>query len=341
MQRGCLELKLLLSCYRANESPCPNSNMASTLISCSVLIGIPSFRRPDGLGKLLDSLAQQTNVDQQSITVFVADNDPQLRDASRICSVIAPHFRWALRSAVVEEPGVAAARNRILAEARRCGQDLIAMLDDDQIATPGWLSQLLSMQQMTGADAVGGPVSYRFPVQPSRAVRRWGYFNPRPQDAGPVSLLSGAGNVLLTCAGLKRLHWPHFDVRFGTSGGEDAEFFMRLAAKGFRFAWAPKAIVHEEVAADRLSGKALISRAYRTGNNEVRICSVNNKPNTITMMIGKAAALLIAAPLLAPLLLSPYRLWLLSKWASSIGRMAAILGRTSYYYGNADRVPPR
>ena len=209
------------------------------------------------------------------------------------------------------------------------------MLDDDQIATPDWLSQLLAMQQGTGADAVGGRVIYRFPIEPSASVRRWGYFNPRRQRPGFVPMLTGAGNALLSCASLNCLNWPMFDVRFGASGGEDAEFFGRMANAAFRFAWAPEAIVYEEVEPDRLAERALLSRAFRTGNNEVRIRRVNGQTAAMIKTIAKATVILCAAPLFAPLLLTPWRLWLLSKWASSAGRMAGLLGRTTAYYGAA------
>lgn len=308
-------------------------------MTCAVLIGIPSFRRPDSLRNLLDSLAGQTGVDGLHASVFVADNDPEQRDTMRVCADAAEQFRWPMSCAVVEQPGVAAARNAILAKARAAGSDFVAMLDDDQAAAPDWLSQLLAAQRATAADAVGGRVDYRFAAEPSNAVSRWGYFHPRPRRLGIVPLLTGAGNVLLSCASLRQLDWPLFDVRFGASGGEDAEFFLRLARTGFRYAWAPEAVAFEDVAADRVSEKALLSRAFRTGNNEVRIRRVNGQSGAIMMMFGKAAAVLVAAPVLAPLLVTPFRLWLLLKWASSAGRITAILGRAASFYGKPVKEP--
>lgn len=306
---------------------------AKPLVSSAVLVGIPSFRRPEGITKLLNALAQQTRLDDVQVTVFVADNDPSLQQAKHACGQMVSGFRWPLRCEVVEEPGVAATRNRILHQARETGADYVAMLDDDEAPAPEWLHELLAMQRKTNADAVGGAVRYRFAVEPSAAVRRWGYFNPKPAAPGLSGSLTGAGNLLLSCAALERLGWPMFDVRFGASGGEDAEFFVRVAKRGFRFAWAPDAIVYEEVTPDRIREKALLSRAFRTGNNEVRIRRVNGQGGMIVKMVAKSAALLLAAPLLVPILATPSRLWLLSKWAAAIGRMSALTGSTAFFYG--------
>jgi succinoglycan biosynthesis protein ExoM len=305
-------------------------------VTSTVLIGIPSFRRPEGVRKLLQSLAKQKPATNLSVSLFVADNDPQFQEAKRTCDAMRSTFRLPLHCDVVEEPGVAAARNRILCEARRCGADYVAMLDDDQVAAPDWLSELLSMQHGTEADVVGGPVVYHFVIEPSASVRRWGYFNPRERRGGLIAPLTGAGNVLICCASLARLDWPSFDVQFGTSGGEDAEFFARVAARGFRFAWAPRAIAHEEVAPERALESALLNRAFRTGNNEVRIRRAHGDSGGIALMVGKAAALLLVSPVLVPLLLTPSRLWLLSKWASSAGRVSAMVGRTTSFYGDAE-----
>src|SRR5687768_8138920 len=67
-------------------------------------------------------------------------------------------YRLPVTSTVVEEPGISAVRNAILAEARDGGADFIAMIDDDETASPGWLAELLRIQAAFDADVVGGPV---------------------------------------------------------------------------------------------------------------------------------------------------------------------------------------
>ncbi|RIJ43461.1 glycosyltransferase, partial [Maribellus luteus] len=52
------------------------------------------------------------------------------------------------------EPGVANARNAALAVAKGA---MIAFLDDDEEAPPGWLAALIAAQARLGADAVFGP----------------------------------------------------------------------------------------------------------------------------------------------------------------------------------------
>jgi succinoglycan biosynthesis protein ExoM len=299
-----------------------------------VVIGIPSFRRPDGVRNLLRSIAGQEDIGDLAIEIFVADSDPLRREARAVCEDQAAYFRWPLRCEVVEDAGVSAARNRILADARAREADFVAMLDDDEVADARWLSELVAMQERTGADAVGGLVRYDLPADVPASVLRYGYFNRPRWPPGSVPLLLGAGNVLICCHSLERVGWPSFDARFGASGGEDAEYFIRLRSIGFRYAWAPAAIATEQVSGDRLRETAIVSRAWRTGNNEVRIYQANRRAGALAVTIAKAAAMLLASSLLAPMLLIPSRrLWLRSKWASSTGMIAALFGRSASYYG--------
>ncbi|HEX5237456.1 MAG TPA: glycosyltransferase [Sphingomicrobium sp.] len=301
-----------------------------------MLIGIPSFRRPEGLRTLLRSLAKLEDVEGLAIEIFVADNDPRGREAAAVCDEEAPDLAWPVRSGIVAQPGISAARNRIIAEARSRSAEFVAMLDDDEIAQPGWLCALLAMQRRTSADAVGGLVRYEFASALPPSIAASGYLKTVPRPAGEVPILTAANNVLISCKSLQALDWPEFDHRFGASGGEDTEYFARLRRKRFRFAWAPDALTIEHVPLDRMNERAVLARAFRTGNNEVRIYLVNGWTGAIGVAIAKGAALILTAPLFAPILLiRSRRLWLLAKWASAVGRIAALLGRRTSYYGTS------
>lgn len=304
-------------------------------MSTRVLIGIPSFRRPERLRTLLRSLAKQERVADCAVELFVADNDSSAREATSVCRDEAPGFPWPLDCDVVPERGISAARNRILAEARARRASFLAMLDDDEVADPCWLAELLAMQRRTAADAVGGLVRFDIAGDVDNGARGSGYFAERRLAAGEVPLLHGAGNILLCCESLGRLGWPQFDQRFATTGGEDAEYFLRLRSKGFRFAWAPAAVVTEQVESERLSARAILRRAFRTGNNDVRMRTLNGQLGGAAASLAKGAALIVGAPLLSPLLLArSRRLWLLAKWASSLGRFSALLDRAFEDYGD-------
>lgn len=334
------------SFYRVSErlphirQPCLSRRVSAT----ALLIGIPSFRRPDGLRRLLASLALLEHAEIE-LHVFVAESDPVGREAEHVCSQSQSSYPWPLSCSVVPDCGISAARNAILNEARASRVDFVAMLDDDETVSRSWLCELLKMHRATAADVVGGLVDYEFVTTASTGVQACGYFTPYRMPAGAVPLLHSTTATLFACASLKRIGWPKFDSRFGRSGGEDADFMMRLRAHGLRFAWAPEAIVIERVPASRTSTKAIVGRAFRVGSAGMRIFKFNNHHRGAWLELTKAVLMLVGAPLLAPVLLYPSRrLWLLAKWAAAAGRIAGLFGPSPAYYGASQSrplAPPR
>src|SRR3569833_3667914 len=78
-----------------------------------VTVAIPTFRRPQGLRRLLDALAAvDTNA---SVTVLVADNDAETHEGLDLCDAVrGKGYRWPLKSVLVRERGIAAARNALV-----------------------------------------------------------------------------------------------------------------------------------------------------------------------------------------------------------------------------------
>jgi glycosyltransferase involved in cell wall biosynthesis len=294
----------------------------------SILIGIPSFRRPGGLRNLLASLESQEHVETEHIQVFVADNDSRGRDAKQVCEDRACGFRWPLECEIVSERGISAARNAILDRALKHGSDFVAMLDDDEIAGPTWLREMLRTQNHFAADVVGGPVYFHFDEEPSRAVRACGLFGTPFLPEGVVPMIDATNNVLLSCVALESAEWPRFDDAFGLTGGGDREFFTRLRKRGFRFAWSPRAVVTETVPATRSRPSWVLRRAFRIGNGDMRIAQMHAGIRGTAVSLGKAVILILASPVCWPILFLPSRrLWIVGKWSRSVGKIAALLGR--------------
>jgi GT2 family glycosyltransferase len=306
--------------------------MPASSVDPRVLVGVPSYRRPEGLRNLLLSLAAQERVDDISIEVFVADNDPQKREAKAVCAEIASTFRWLLTCEVVDERGISAARNAIVDEARARGADMLAMIDDDEVPGASWVRELVSTLQRTGADLVGGPVYAQFGDVPRRAFASSELFGLRNRRDGET--LEGTGNVLISCRSLASVGWPRFDSAFGLTGGEDKEYFTRLRKLGLRFAWSEAAIARECVPSSRANLRWLLRRAFRVGNNDLRIEFLHGKRRRVLISIMKAVAVLGVAPICVPILIAPsWRVSLLAKWARSAGKITAVFGAAHRDYG--------
>lgn len=297
-----------------------------------ILIGIPSFRRSEQLARLIASLERQQAAFDHRVELFVADNDPERHQAKALCDSLSCSLP--LHAEIEPELGIAAARNRLLREARKRGARFLAMIDDDEIASPQWLSALLAAQAARQSDITGGPVRYVFAKPPSSSLLRSGAFNSGAGRRSPDGVLNATGNVLFDCEALARLGWPMFDIAFGLSGGEDKEYFTRLAGLGLRFGWASDAIVEEYVPADRMSTASVYRRAHAIGSSDYRIVRMHGPGRASATHLLKSVVVMVAAVPLAPLFALPgLRLWLLRRIARATGRLAAALGMRRVQYG--------
>lgn len=300
--------------------------------SMKLLVGIPTHRRPELLRECLESIARQQGV-LPDIEVFVADNDANGREGVTTAEQMAADYRFPLSVVTVETPGISAVRNAILDEAKKRSVDFIAMIDDDETASPIWLSRLLEMQRSTNADVIGGPVEFRFAKPPDKAVLHSRAFRTRNRPGGKTSPFWGSGNFLVAAGSLARTGWPMFDEEFGLSGGEDREWFMRIAHFGLCYAWAPDASTIETVPPDRATEQWMLKRSFRCGNCNMRVAIKHWPSRELISELGKMTLVGGSAPFLTPLLLIPkVRPWLLKIWWNSAGGAAWIMGRSVQEY---------
>ncbi|HEY8950179.1 MAG TPA: glycosyltransferase family 2 protein [Rhizomicrobium sp.] len=300
-----------------------------------VVIAIPSFRRPKGLARLLAAIE---NLDTAAnVTVVVADNDAEGRDAVRTCETILAHsYRWPLDVFIEPKRGIANVRNALVArvlEKHAC--DFIAMLDDDEIPHTRWLDEMLEMQASTGADAVGGTIRRVFETDPGPWATHCDGVSDVFYSSGPIAMLEGTGNLLMRRALVESLTAPWFDPAFSFTGGEDKDFFVRAKASGAKFAWANDAIVYDHVPPSRANLKWALSRAYSAGNSDMRVFlryrpSISAQINELARI---GAALLLNPVLFVILAFNPNRrVRPLRKLYRAFGKLAAIGGRTYEEY---------
>jgi succinoglycan biosynthesis protein ExoM len=293
-----------------------------------VTVAIPTFRRPRGLQRLLDALA--TLETAANVTVLVADNDAQKHEGFDLCGRMrAEGYRWPIRAMIVAERGIAPVRNALAADALgHPDMQVLAMLDDDEWPEPCWLDALLTEQAKTGADVLQGSILFDFEARPRWAARFDGMSDIR-HASGPVEMLQGAGNLLMTRAALTRVAAPWFDPAFALSGGEDRDFFLRLKAAGLRFAWSDEAVARG-VPATRTSLSWALKRAYSIGNSDMRVF-LKYGPSLAARAVElvKVAGALVLSPLLVVLLAfdAQKRSDALRRLFRAAGKATALCGR--------------
>ncbi|MEI9963934.1 MAG: glycosyltransferase family 2 protein [Caulobacteraceae bacterium] len=148
----------------------------------AVSVVVPTCRRPQPLALAVRSVFAQTGVDPAATELVVVDNDPA-GSAADAAAVLAAEAPFPLRYVHEPTPGVASARNTGVAAA---AAGLIAFLDDDEEASPGWLAALLQAQARFDADVVFGPVRGMAPsgVRRHRAYLEALWSREGPAEAG-------------------------------------------------------------------------------------------------------------------------------------------------------------
>jgi glycosyltransferase involved in cell wall biosynthesis len=296
-----------------------------------LVIGIPTFRRPELLRALLDSLLPE--LQGRNACVVVADNDcgsdaPAVVDAFRA--------RWPASSCVpVAARGVAQVRNALVAEANRAQPDWrwLVMLDDDGLATPGWLDRLLGAGERYEADLVGGPVEGVLPAGSGWLARNSVFASRKRWSTGLVPLLNTTQNLAIARKALLLAPEPLFRNEYGASGGEDYDLFRRVGTAGGRIVWCDEAVVLEPAPADRLTVRSLLHRYVTTGIYMVGID--RGYDGAARVWLGAIKGLLGACLRAAVAALT----WRRDECARSvlavahhIGRLAGLLGMTSARY---------
>jgi glycosyltransferase involved in cell wall biosynthesis len=256
----------------------------------AVSIIIPTFRRPDrAVDAARSALAQ---ICETAFEIILVDNDPD-------GSALAPLRALAdSRIVIVHEPraGVANARNAGLRAARG---DLIAFLDDDEIAPTMWLAELVRVQAAHNADAVFGPVRTRLAKEPRDHHAFFDAFFARdPGHAeGVITLFYGCGCSLIRRAALPSAQ-PFSPTR-NEIGGEDDLLFQGMEAAGAIFAWAPHAWVFETPEPARVTLAYTLRRAFAYGQGPATKAWTGPKRNlnaiAFWMAVGLAQSVLYGA----------------------------------------------
>ena len=230
-----------------------------------MLLAVLTYRRPADLREVLPLLLAQASRVDAPTEVLVVDNDPDASARDLVRGLADP---GALRYAHEAAPGIAAARNRALAEAT--GFDVLVFIDDDERPVEDWLALLLATYAIDRPTAVVGPVVSRYEGDLDPWIRAGRFFERRRLATGTVVDVAATNNLLLDLAQVRALG-VEFDERFGLSGGSDTLFTRQVVARGGRMVWCDEAVVWDIVPTSRSSRQWVLRRAFRSGNGHSRV----------------------------------------------------------------------
>jgi GT2 family glycosyltransferase len=230
-------------------------------------------------GRWLDLVEAVESVERQSVssleTIVAVDNNDLLlaRVREELPSVVATPNRGPRGASATRNAGVAVARG-----------GFVAFIDDDAVAEPGWLENLLHHFGDEHVIGAGGKV-----------LAQWAGDHPRwfPEEFGWVVGASYRG--MPTAVAPVRNVWTNNMVirreAFDRAGGfladfskvgdasrpEDTELCVRAAASwpGGRWLYDPRAIVHHKVPLSRATPRFFLERCFAEGAGKAELYAVS------------------------------------------------------------------
>jgi glycosyltransferase involved in cell wall biosynthesis len=261
-----------------------------------VSVVVATYDRPVLLAETLASILGQRDRLGQAREIVVIDNHPS-QNGRPVVEALAPGAALPVRYVADPVRNMSALRNRGFTEA--AGR-WVAFIDDDEVAAPDWLDELLGAALETGADIAVGPRLATFAAGHPPAWDPTGGAFARDLHLPDRTLLDltdpdgkpryglGTGNSVFDTKACFPNDEPAMRLEFGDAGGEDAELFVRLHRQGRRIVWAAKAFVTETVPEHRTRAAYRLVRVRREAQHYASIyldAAPNPEPVRILLVL--------------------------------------------------------
>lgn len=290
------------------QDPVPDAaDHPAPVPSIGVLVCTHAPERLDQVARAVLSLDDQTRVpDEVHVLVDGTEDLATLVRAS--VPAVLPGTGVAVRvSALGRNRGVSVARTT---GAERMGTDLVAFLDDDAEADPGWLAALAVPLEDPRVIASSGWSEAAWIGQRPAWLPDEFLWTVGCSYAGMPTEPTRVRNVYGGCAAVRRqlfLDLGGYDPDLGhgagrSGGGEEADFGLRAAAAtGGEFAFEPSAVIRHRVPADRLTWRYYLERCRSEGELKAQMAA-RAAAGSLGPEIGFARALpgAVARALLRP-----------------------------------------
>ena len=278
------------------------------------------------IAETLRSLSQLLLRPNWQVDIIVADND-DTPSAKELVEITAKSCKLSVRYIHAPVRNISVARNACLAAANA---PLVAFIDDDELATPGWLTNLVVSLENSKADVVLGPVVALYSKEYPEWMKKGDFHSTRPVWVDGRIITGYTCNVLFQrtspkVAGLK------FELSLGQTGGEDTAFFSEVCKFGGQITFASDAIVTELVKPNRANFPWLLKRYFRSGQTHALLLLKNGNSSLLARSKNISVALYKALFCYAnaPLYISSsdqMRFWLL-RGTLHLGVVAKLLGK--------------
>jgi len=243
-----------------------------------ISVVIPSYNRRNLLGGTLDSLRAQT-YSSSGFEVVVVDNG-STDGTGEMVEAFGEAAGFDLRYVRTEEKGISLARNLGV---KKADSPIIAFIDSDARADPGWLSEYMGVYGLdeiqVGGDIIpqkkigglGGRILISNPENKIALYSEVGRYRPfgaeqreemyiSPPHAHSTTNMSWKKKVIKEAG--------FFDEGLYMNSGEDNDMGLKVSDLGYSHIFCPKALVYHNHP-DSLG--RLLARWYRNGRTQVLV----------------------------------------------------------------------
>ena len=163
----------------------------------------------------------------------------------------------------------------------------VAFIDDDQVAEPNWLQEMLSTAAEFGADAVKCYVRAIYPPETPDWIRAGKAYTYDYGQTGKEVVIAATCGILFrrNFSGANALF---FNVDLGITGGEDMEYFIRYRDLGGKIVSCRAAVANEIVTPDRVHPSHFKRRLRGFGHVTGRVLLAKKPPIERSMSILKS-----------------------------------------------------
>lgn len=233
---------------------------------------ICTFKR-DAISDAMMSVDQQVLPENIQLRLIVIDNDVEPSAKGRVTAT-AERMRVPVTYVHAPAHNISIARNAGL-DAVADDTDWIAIMDDDELASPNWIANLVGHAITNNCDVVFGPAIARYPEGTPDWITDLDYLSSYPESRGGEYQTGPTNNTLMRATS-PFIKGRRFRLEKGRTGGEDTAFFFEVWHAGGKLDMCETAIVYEDVDPKRLNFHWLKQRKYRSGMSYGR-SSLNSK----------------------------------------------------------------
>jgi succinoglycan biosynthesis protein ExoM len=290
-------------------------------------ICIATYKRPELLKKLINSLVIQTLPEATKLEILVVDNSVQ-REAELIIKRFSRQFPDLFCYLIQKEKNISLTRNMAVKKAKG---EYLFFIDDDEYAESNWLMSLYYTLLKFNADAVFGKVISYFDEGTLEWIKKSYIYNRPSPPTGTIAKATRTGNCVVRASLLKKTNGP-FDPKYGISGGSDTHLFETLRIQGAKYVNCEEAITYEYVPKERSTQRWLFKRAFRGGNDFTRhaVELATRKSKFIVCLKHFLLGLVyLIVSFLLIVFLFPIKSWRMHwrlKMIANIGKISAIIG---------------